>query len=129
MARSARTLTILLAAAALAPAPGCAVPKEIAYDSPNPQARVQALARSARDGDPGAVPEMITMLGSDDPAQRMLAIHALERETGQTLGYVHYAPEHERLAARDRWAEWFRARGQQGGAAPRAAADRREAAP
>ena len=94
---------------------------EIAYDSPNPQARVQALARSARDGDPGAVPEMITMLGSDDPAQRLLAIHALERETGQTLGYVHYAPERERLAARDRWVAWFRAR-QREGASPRAAA-------
>jgi hypothetical protein len=46
------------------------------------------------------------MLDSDDPAARLVAIRALERITGQTLGYDHAGPEHERRLAVERWMEW-----------------------
>jgi hypothetical protein len=43
------------------------------------------------------------MLGSTDPAERMLAINALEHREGTTLGYKHSAPQWERLEAIQRW--------------------------
>jgi hypothetical protein len=43
------------------------------------------------------------MLDSDDPATRLLAIDALERITGETLGFDASAPETERRNAVDRW--------------------------
>jgi hypothetical protein len=51
--------------------------------------------------------ELIEMLDSADPAQRLLAIRALERLTGRTRGYEHWAPRVERDAAVRRWVEWL----------------------
>lgn len=65
-----------------------------------------ALGAAARAGDRGRIPDLIVMLDSSDPAQRMLAIRTLERMTGQTLGYDHAAPEPERAQAIDRWVKW-----------------------
>jgi hypothetical protein len=45
------------------------------------------------------------MLDSDDPATRLLAINALERITGDRLGFDYAAPEAQRQAAISRWVE------------------------
>ena len=52
---------------------------------------------------------LIGALESDDAAERMLAITALERITGETFGYDFAAPRAERTAAIGRWLEWRRA--------------------
>lgn len=62
---------------------------------------------AARTGDRSAVPHLIEMLRSDDPAVRMAAIRALERLTGETLNYEHFAPEHERQKSIAAWERWY----------------------
>jgi hypothetical protein len=108
--RPARTLALLAVPALNA----CAPDVEVGFDSPDPQGRTIALARAADSTtiDDENLRQMIVMLGSIDPAQRMLAINALKRAAGQTLGYRHFGPEEEREAAQQRWVEWYSARGQ-----------------
>lgn len=81
------------------------------FDSPEPAARLDAILAAARTREDSAVPDLVRMLASDDPAVRLAAIGALERITGQTLGYHHGGPQPERDAAIDRWVEWVRVRG------------------
>jgi HEAT repeat protein len=57
--------------------------------------------------DRSAIPRLIECLSSDDPAVRMAAIRALERITGQTLGYEHSAPEWRRREMVDVWLAWL----------------------
>ncbi len=66
------------------------------------QAAVDAAARNDR----SAIPNIISLLDSDDPATRMVAIRSLERLTGQTLGYDHAAPESQRVQSIQRWVDW-----------------------
>ncbi len=94
---------------------GCAPPVRIGLDSPDPQGRTIALARAADGADEASVPKMIDLLNSVDPAQRFLAIKGLENRTGETFGYVHYAPEAERIAAQERWAAWWAEQNQETG--------------
>lgn len=85
---------------------GCALPAQRAdFRSVDPQERSLATvqARDLRD-----VPGLIEELGSDDPAARMLANQALERVTGQSMGFDYAAPERKRAEAIDRWKEWAR---------------------
>jgi hypothetical protein len=89
-----------LAAAALAA--GCAAPPA-GVDSPDPHERLRAVAEATRRGDREAVPALVRLLDSDDPAVRMFSIRALERLTGTTLGYDHAAPEASRREAVARW--------------------------
>jgi len=110
-----RLLPFVVLSFALVLAPGgCSPPVEVGFDSRDPQGRTIALARAADSDDEASVPEMINLLNSADSAQRMLAIRALERRTGETFGYRHYAPEDERLEAQSRWAEWWDARRESG---------------
>lgn len=85
---------------------GCLGPAPGGFDSPEPGRRIEAAARAAERRDRAAIRPLISMLDSDDPAARLVAIRALERITGQTLGYDHAAPEHERRLAVERWMEW-----------------------
>lgn len=73
------------------------------FDSPNPAAKMHATIQAVRMGDRSAVRQIVEQLDSDDPAVRLLAIMALERLTGQTLGYEHEAPKWDRDAAIERW--------------------------
>lgn len=50
------------------------------------------------------------MLASDDPATRLLAIEALDRVTGERLGYDAADPPERRRETLNRWAAWVRAR-------------------
>lgn len=76
------------------------------FDSPEPAARMQAAVDAAARNDRSAIPKIISLLDSDDPATRMVAIRSLERLTGQTLGYDHAAPETQRAQAIQRWVDW-----------------------
>jgi HEAT repeat protein len=73
------------------------------FNSPEPAARNAAIVKAAEHKDKAAVPDLVRMLDSDDPATRLLAIDALERITGETLGFEASAPEMERRHAVDRW--------------------------
>lgn len=76
------------------------------FNSPEPAARNAAIVKAAESKDPAAIPDLVRMLDSDDPATRLLAIDALERITGQTLGYDYAAPDRDRREATDRWQKW-----------------------
>lgn len=89
--------------------PACASPPG-GFDSPVPALRLRAISQAAATGDRTAIPDLISMLQSDDPAVRMLSIRTLERLTGTTLGYDYAAPQwqrDERIAA---WVQWYKER-------------------
>ncbi|MEX2218332.1 MAG: HEAT repeat domain-containing protein [Phycisphaerales bacterium] len=117
----ARAAAIVLAlGTALLPA--CRKPPE-GFESPAPDARLRAISKAAESSDRASVPHLIEMLGSDDPLVRMAAIHALEDLTGQTLGYEHWAPAHERREALQRWLKWNNPQAQPGAAPAGTSAD------
>lgn len=100
---------------------GCSSPPG-GFDSPDPAARTHAIAEAARTEDAAAIPELIALLDSDDAAVRLLSIRTLERLTGRTMGYEHYAPEAERREAVRRWVAWARGEGDASDEAAEAAA-------
>lgn len=93
---------------------GCAPRGAISLDSSDPQARVQALTRVWSSPAESDIPALIEALGSADPAQRMMAIHTLERITGETLGYRHYDEAWRRREAIERWRAWWTQRRAEG---------------
>ncbi|MBM4107534.1 MAG: hypothetical protein FJ255_01765 [Phycisphaerae bacterium] len=101
--RRAHPAVLLVPVAWLA---GCFGPAPQGFDSPEPGRRIEAAVRAAERGDRSASRPLISMLDSDDPAARLVAIRALERITGQTLGYDHAAPEGDRRRAVERWMAW-----------------------
>lgn len=99
--RATAALTVLLLLGGCVSAPG-------GFDSAVPAARLEAIADAARTSDRSAIPDLISMLQSDDPAVRMMSIRALEHLTGTTLGYCYAAPEWQRDEHIKAWAEWYR---------------------
>jgi hypothetical protein len=87
--------------------PACAPRPARGFDSADPSERIRAILAASLEQDPDAIPHLITLLDSDDAAVRMLAIRALERQTGLTHGYDHAAPYWERSRAAQRWADWY----------------------
>lgn len=75
------------------------------FNSPEPAARNSAIVNAAATKDRAAVPDLVRMLQSDDPATRLLAITALERITGERLGYDLGDSEAARAQAVSRWME------------------------
>ncbi len=101
---------VVLLVAACAAGASCADPdKAVGFEDKDPAARLRAVRQAAQTEDRSAIRPLITRLDSDDPAERLLAIRTLERMTGETMGYDHAAPRHERDAAVRRWVEWYRA--------------------
>lgn len=80
------------------------------FNSPEPAARNAAIVRAASTRDERAIPDLVRMLDSDDAATRLLAIGALERLTGQTLGYDPCDGEPRRRQAVQAWQAWLDAR-------------------
>jgi HEAT repeat protein len=96
---------LMTAAAALT---GCANPDTaVGFHEQNPAARIRAIRQAAATGDRSAIPDLIDLLESDDPAERVLSIRTLQGMTGQTLGYDHSAPLEERREAVRRWSAWY----------------------
>jgi hypothetical protein len=75
------------------------------FDSPSPTKRLDAIAQSSQETDKKSLGQLVEKLSSTDPAERMLAIRALEKREGTTLGYDHAAPKWERIEAINRWNE------------------------
>lgn len=87
---------------------GCGPTIRADFDSPEPAARNVAIVRAGaapERADAGTVANLVRMLDSDDPATRVLAIDALERITGERLGYDAAATGESRRAAIVRWQE------------------------
>lgn len=85
---------------------GCS--EQRGFDAPNPSRRLDAIVdASAQDADPATLLRLVEQLDSQDPAARMLAIRALEKRTGETLGYVHTDPEWARQEAVERWIKYL----------------------
>lgn len=96
---------LFLCAAALT---GCSLPEpQAGFESVNPQERTAALLKAADAGDADAIPDLISMLDSADPAQRMLAAMTLRRMTGRDFGFHYAAEETQRRLAADRWQRWW----------------------
>lgn len=81
------------------------------FDSPAPSKRLEAIAQASQREDNDSLVQLVEKLRSSDPAERMLAIRALEERTGETLGYDHAAPHWERIEAYNRWLEYLQNRG------------------
>lgn len=88
--------------------PACTRPTPKGFDALAPEGRLNAIVQAAADRDTTAIPDLIRQLASDDAAVRLFAIRALERITGQTMGYRHDDPPWKRADAIDRWATWAR---------------------
>ena len=82
---------------------GCAPTIRPDFDSPEPAARNAAIVNAAAREDRTAIPHLVRMLESDDPATRSLAISALERLTGQTHGFEAWETPLRRDEAVARW--------------------------
>lgn len=78
------------------------------FDSPEPAARNVAIVQSVdQPNSPTTLRDLVSMLNSDDPATRLLAIAALERKTGHRLGYDPAASDQERKEAIRAWYRWL----------------------
>ena len=106
----------------------CASPPQ-GFDSPVPAHRMEAAVDAAREGDRSAIPDLIGLLDSDDPLVRLVAIQALQRMTGQTLGYDHADTEWRRDEAIERWVAWASAEAEAGSSQPPDAAAANSGAP
>ena len=85
----------------------CSAPRPVAsFDTLDPADRVRAALLTENPDDRRALAELVVMLDSDDPAQRLIASARLRHLTGRSFGYDHAAPEPERRAAADLWAAW-----------------------
>ncbi len=78
------------------------------FNSPEPAARNAAIVRAMADRDERAIPDLVRMLDSDDPATRLLAINALESLTGTRLGYDPAASPQARAPGVRAWADYVR---------------------
>ncbi len=97
---------------------GCTAPRSVGFDDRTPSGRLRAISAEAEAArapayqrDPQTLRQLVISLGSDDPAERMLASATLERITGETHGYMAYASLAQRQEAIDRWIDWLRAEG------------------
>ena len=85
---------------------GCAPPANLGgFDSPDPASKLYAIRQAGESGDAKHIPQLVEQLDSDDPAVRLFAISALERITGQRLGYNPYADESTRRSTIDNWVD------------------------
>lgn len=85
---------------------GCRAAAE-GFDAPSPSKRLDAIVAANAEGDRSAIVDLIRQLDSTDPAARMLAIRTLESWTGETMGYDHADPDHEREPSIQRWVDWY----------------------
>lgn len=86
----------------------CLPSEKPGFDEPNPNRRLDAIVQASDPGaDPATLRKLVEQLDSQDPAARMLAIRALEKRTGTTLGYIHTDPEWKRQEAVDRWIKYL----------------------
>ena len=105
-------LCLLLLAGAV---PACAPPiPSGGFEAADPASRIYAAVRVASDydrtgvePDHGTLQQLIEMLLSADPAERLVAGDTLKLVTGVDLGYEPSAPLVERVVQVQRWKTWL----------------------
>lgn len=100
----------LAIAGMLLAASGCAAePKNVIQrlQSEDPAERIGAAMDAANRNDAQAVPFLIDRLQDTDPDVRLFASMALERLTGQTMGWHFYESKEQRAPAVERWRAWL----------------------
>jgi hypothetical protein len=116
--KSWRKAALALIVWACVSCPGCVGPPPqrgglySQLQSARPTVRAAGVKRAAAAQDTGAIPYLVDRLNDGERGVRLFAIKSLEKLTGRTLGYRHYAPVRERKRAVERWREWLRARGE-----------------
>lgn len=96
-----------LALLALVAALGCAPSAtEGGFASPAPGARIYAIEDAVKFNQRSQIPNIVECLCSDDDLLRYMAIGALQRMTGQDLGYQFDDPDPLRFVAYKRWQQW-----------------------
>lgn len=101
-------LVVLLGIALLAP--GCSLPgssRNARLQDEDPSVRVTAAIEAGQAKDAQAVPLLVDRLGDSDADVRFFAIAALEKITGQTMGYKVYEAPALRQQAIERWRQWL----------------------
>src|SRR4051794_19483359 len=83
---------------------------KVGLKSDEPAGRMIAMKQAGQRHDTKAVPQLIDALSSEDPAERFYAGEALERITGQTLGYHYYDSDPVREQAVQNWKQWLNGR-------------------
>ena len=94
--------------------PACAPPiPSGGFEAPDPASKIYAAVRVAEEfdrtgqrPDRATLQQLVTMLGSADPAARFVASNTLKRVSGVDLGYQPSAPLPERSLAVARWRAW-----------------------
>ena len=88
---------------------GCVHPRgPVVVTDPDPSVKIPAYKQAVRKKDRAAVRQLVTDLESDDAAVRFYAITALERLTGERLGYLYYDTDEARRPAVERWQQWMK---------------------
>ncbi len=89
---------------------GCARPRHYraAIQSEVPGDRILAIRSAGEARDRGAVPLLVDRLEDDDDGVRFFAILALDKITGNRLGYAYGDPPSRRAAAVERWRAYVR---------------------
>jgi hypothetical protein len=104
--RGCRIAVLLLVSFVLGSSTGCTgTGPVVGLKSDEVAGRIQAMKLAVERRDKAAVPDLVVALESEDPAERLFAIEALERITGQNLGYHYYDSDAGRAAAVKRWKE------------------------
>lgn len=106
MLRASSAGAILIFAAGSCVLTACMPKGPGGLDSPLAQDRMEAAVDAGEHRDTRSVPGLVVLLGSDDPAVRMVSIHALRDITGVDLGYDYAASEEQREEAIRRWETW-----------------------
>jgi hypothetical protein len=96
-------LAVLTTVALAACAPSAT---EGGFANPAPGARIYAIEDAVTFNRRDQIPQIVECLCSDDDLLRFMAIGALQRMTGQDLGYQFDDPEPLRFAAYQRWRQW-----------------------
>ncbi len=78
--------------------------------SSDPGERIAATIRAAERRDMSVLPLLVQRLEDPESDVRFYAILALQRLTGETLGYRFYDSAEKRSQAARRWQEWLQRR-------------------
>lgn len=81
------------------------------FESESPNARLEAIVAASNASDDESLTKLVAQLDADDPAARVLAITALRKRTGETLGYRAQDSDWRRHEAFARWETYLQERG------------------
>jgi hypothetical protein len=90
---------------------GCSAPRPDLYhrfQDEDPSVRAGAAVEAGRLKDPNAAPYLVDRLSDTESEVRFFAALALEKITGQTMGYRYYESSDRREEAIARWREWLK---------------------